>query len=46
MEEIDIWQTAEMLVSRHGSEQAAPTTSMRADELRDQDDVEGCYVWK
>ncbi len=41
----DIWRSAQVLVKRHG--QDAPIhAAMRADELLEAGDLDGCAVWK
>ncbi len=43
--DLDIYRTANILVKRHG--QGAPIhAAMRADELLDKGDFEGCAVFK
>ncbi len=43
--DIDIWRSAQVLVKRHAPD--APThAAMRADELLEAGDLEGCAVFK
>ena len=43
--DLDIYRSAQVLVKRHGP--AAPIhAAMRADELLETGDLEGCEVWK
>ena len=41
----DIWTTATSLIKRHG-EDAEIQAAMRHDELLDQGDIAGVFVWK
>lgn len=41
----DIWMSANVLVKRYGKD-APVQAAMRADELLDQGDIEGCAVFK
>ena len=41
----EIWQAAGAMVKRYG-EDAATEAAMRADELLDEGDMDGCAVWK
>ena len=41
----DIWTTANSLIKQHG-EDAVIHAAMRHDELLDQGDVDGVFVWK
>ncbi len=41
----EIWQTSGAMIKRFG-EDAATESAMRADELLDEGDMDGCAVWK
>jgi triphosphoribosyl-dephospho-CoA synthetase len=45
VQEIDVWRSASLLLKRHGPD-AALFAAMRADQLLDQGEVEGCRVWQ
>lgn len=42
---LDIYRSAHGLIKQHGDD-AAIEAAMRADELLDKGDVDGCAVWK
>ena len=41
----DIWRAAQLMIKRHG-EDAAIATAQRADELFNENDLDGAAVWK
>ena len=43
--DLDIYRTANLLIEQHGDE-APIHAAMRADELLDNGDLDGCAVWK
>ena len=43
--DLDIYRSAQVLIKRHG-EDAPIHAAMRADELLEAVDLEGCAVWK
>ena len=43
--DIDIYRSANLLIEMHGNE-APIFAAMRADELLDAGDLDGCAVWK
>ncbi len=45
LQEIDIYRSANLLVSQHGDE-APIHAAMRADEVLETGDLDGCAVWK
>ena len=45
IEEVDIWRAAEQMRKLYGAD-AVIHAAMRADNLLDQGDVEGCAMWK
>jgi hypothetical protein len=44
-EDLDIYRAANALIDHHG-EEAAIHAAMRADELMEAGDMEGCATWK
>jgi hypothetical protein len=44
IEDPDIWRAAQLLVDQHGDD-AALQAAHRADELLEEDDVDGSAVW-
>jgi hypothetical protein len=45
VQEIDVWRSASLLLERHRPD-AALIAAMRADQLLDKGEVEGCRVWQ
>ena len=43
--DLDIYRSAQVLVKRHGQD-APIEAAMRADELLEAGDLDGCAVWK
>ncbi len=43
--DLDIWRSAQALVKQHGPD-ALIHAAMRADELLEAGDLDGCAVWK
>jgi hypothetical protein len=41
----DIWRAAQLMIKRHG-EDAAIATAQRADELFNENDLDGAAVWR
>jgi len=43
--ELDIYRTANLLIQQHGGD-APIFAAMKADEMLDSGDMDGCLVWK
>ena len=41
----EIWQTAGAMIKRYGAD-ATAEAAMRADEMLDDGDIDGCAVWR
>ena len=44
--DLNIYRSANVLLKRHGHEDAPIEAAMRADAMLDKGDLDGCAVWK